>query len=206
MSGITVTLSAAILPSATVPRSYRFDSGRRVVFCAPEAARFRRRFNGALAARDPGRAADLLEAYCDELFARGEAQIFATCVHRLPEAIQRAHPRTMLALAWRLIAQWRFEQATELLVATRARIARLRRCGRRESTQELEFLLRHREAMLAQVRDDMPTAEALCCELLQSFATAGQYVKGSLYTALLHASREQYSLREMDRYDALARD
>ena len=109
----------------------------------------------------------------------------------------------MLALAWRLIAQWRFDRANELLTAARTRIARMRRCGSRESAQELQFLLRHREAMLAQVRDDMPSAEAQCQQLIESFGAASPYVKGSLYTAALHASREQYKLTQMDRYDAL---
>lgn len=71
---------------------------------------------------------------------------------------------------------------------------------------ELRLLLRHREAMLAQVRDDMPAAEAACRALVEDFPAASYYVRGSLFTGLLHASREQFKLGEMDRFDALARD
>ena len=190
------------MPPVAGWRSYRFDSAS---VARRETARFRREFDGAFA-RDPRRAAALLEAHCDQLFARGEAQVFAACVGRIPERVKQSNPRTMLALAWRLTAQWRFEQAAELLDAVRACLGSVRReCGPHAAT-DLQLLLRHREAMLAQVRDDMPRAERLCLELIERFPGANHYVKGSLFTALLHASREQYKLGEIDRFDALARD
>lgn len=202
MSGASSVRDVTIVPSATGVRSYRFDSA---LVDGRDTARFRRQFDGVVA-RDPQRAAALLEAHCDALFARGEAQVFAACVGRIPERMQQSNPRTMLALAWRLTAQWRFEQAADLLDAVRGCLGSMRReCGR-EVAAELQLLLRHREAMLAQVRDDMPRAEALCRELVERFPGANHYVKGSLFTAMLHASREQYKLGEMDRFDALARD
>jgi LuxR family maltose regulon positive regulatory protein len=192
------------MPSAARPTSYRFDSAAGA--CGSGPAVFRRQFDGLIAAHEPARAATLLDAHCEELFAESEAQVFAACVRQIPRPVRDTHPRTMLALAWRLTAEWRFEQAADLLAAVRTRIARMRRGRAQGAATELQLLLRHREAMLAQVRDDMPVAELRCRELVEDFRGASHYVRGSLFTGLLHASREQYKLGEMDRYDALARD
>ncbi len=185
------------MPSAGRRESYRFDSG---------VGGFRHQFDGAMAAHDPVRAAALLETHCEALFADSEARVFATCVSQIPRSVRNAHPRTMLALAWRLTSEWRFEEADDLLSAVRGRISRTQASQAPHDLTELRLLLRHGEAMLAQVRDDMPQAEAGCRRLIEEFPAASPYVRGSLFTGVLHALREQYKLGEIDRYDALARD
>jgi len=174
---------------------------------AQSSERFRRGFDAALRKRDIPRAARRLEANCDALLAQGEADLFARCVAEIPQRVQSFHPRLMLALAWRLIAQWRFEQVADLFAAIRLRLSELERGATDpEEIRRLRHALRHREMMLALTQDDMRLAESLCRLLIVERYGANAYVKGSLYTSLLHARCQQFKLSDVDRLDTQATD
>jgi len=174
---------------------------------AYSAERFRRGFDAALRGRDIARAARLLEANCDILLAQGQADLFARCVSEIPQRVQSFHPRLMLALAWRLIAQWKFEQVADLFAAIRLRLSELERGETDpEEIRRLRHALRHREMMLALTRDDMWVAENHCRLLIAERYGADAYVKGSLYTSLLHARYQQFKLSDVDRLDTQATD
>jgi len=174
---------------------------------AQSSERFRRGFDAALRRRDIARAARLLEANCDVLLAQGQADLFARCVSEIPQRVQSFHPRLMLALAWRLIAQWRFEQVADLFAAIRLRLSELDRSGTDpEEIGRLRHALRHREMMLALTQDDMWVAENHCRLLIAERYGADAYVKGSLYTSLLHARYQQFKLSDVDRLDTQATD
>jgi LuxR family maltose regulon positive regulatory protein len=168
---------------------------------------FVRRFDAAIVAGNLALAAQELEIHCDLLLAQGHAELFATSVAAIPPRLQAFHPRMMLALSWRLIAQWRFGQVADLLAACRMRIDEIQRHrGEDDEVRQLRHALQHREMMLCLAQDDMSQAEKLCRSLLNERYRSGAYVKGSLYTSLLQARREQFKLRDLDLLDTQAID
>ena len=166
---------------------------------------FQRSFDAALARDDLGAAAAMLDEHCDALLPTGGA-LFGRCVEAIPPRLQAFHPRLMLALAWRLIAQWRFAQVNDLLAATRLRLAEMTRTKDADEVARLRHALRHREMMLSLLRDEMPRAEELCRELIRESYRSDAYVSGSLFTSLLHARREQFKLSDVDLLDTQAID
>jgi len=169
--------------------------------------RFRQEFDASLHRNDLAAAAALLEKHCSALLSHGRPQLFAHCVAAIPPRLQAFYPRMMLALAWRLIAQWHFSQVDDLLGAIRLRLAWLEQAGRDPvDILRLRRELKHREMMLALTQDDMPRAEELCRQLIGSRYRADSYVNGSLFTSLLHARREQFKLSDVHMLDTQAAD
>jgi LuxR family maltose regulon positive regulatory protein len=169
--------------------------------------RFRAQFDGVLERKGAAQAAALLEENCDALLSRGRPETFAECASAIPPRLQAFYPRTMLALAWRLIAQWHFSQVDDLLAAIRLRLVELDRSGTDAAeVSHLRHELKHREMMLSLTQDDMPHAERLCRELIEQRYRTDSYVNGSLFTSLLHARREQFKLTDVDLLDTQATD
>lgn len=162
----------------------------------------------ALRGQDPLRAAKILDAQCDAMAGAGQDRQIVYFAEQIPPHIQAFYPRIMLALAWELIVAWRFDEARTLLETSRTRFEEMQRDGAlsEDELRGMEHLLLHREMMLAQFQDDMPTAERLCHTLIKDFSEAHPYLKMSLYTSLINILRAQYKLTDFDRLDAIARE
>jgi LuxR family maltose regulon positive regulatory protein len=162
----------------------------------------------ALKGRDPVRAAKILDARCDAMAGAGQDRLIVHFAEQIPPQIQAFYPRIMLAVAWELIVAWQFDDARALLAASRTRFEEMRAEGSlsEREVRGLEHLLVHREMMLAQFQDDMPTAERLCHTLIKDFSDAHPYLKMSLYTSLINILRAQYKLTDFERLDSIARE
>jgi LuxR family transcriptional regulator, maltose regulon positive regulatory protein len=162
----------------------------------------------ALAGHDPVRAAKILESRCNALAGSAQDWLIPKFAAQIPPHIQAFYPRIMLALAWEHIMHWEFDEARSLLAASRARLDEMRRIGGmpEREIRDLGYLLLHREMMLAQFQDSMPTAEGMCETLAKEYCDAHPYLKASFYVSLMNIHREQYKLAELDRFDALARE
>lgn len=162
----------------------------------------------ALKGRDPVRAAKILDARCDAMAGAGQDRLIVHFAEQIPPQIQAFYPRIMLAVAWELIVAWQFDDARALLVTSRTRFEEMKSDGSLSDRElrGLEHLLVHREMMLAQFQDDMPTAERLCNTLIKEFSDAHPYLKMSLYTSLINILRSQYKLTDFERLDAIARE
>lgn len=163
-------------------------------------------FDHAMKADDPTLAASILDRYAFSFLYRGQVRMLLTLADRLPHDIRIHFPRLVLTSAWSLIIQWRFSEARPLLAAARDRIAEMRRNQEVDPSdlRKLDFLLLHREMMLAQFVDDMPLVERQCIELIESSLEIDAYVTGTLYTSLIFAEREQFKLDSVSRHEARA--
>lgn len=154
-------------------------------------------FEHAMQTGDLFMAAGLLDRCCLSTFYGGQVRTLLTLAERIPHEILIQFPRVTLTKAWTLIIQWQFDEARPLLVATRRRLDSIRAEGASpDELAELEYLLLHREMMLAQFEDDMPLVARQCRELLAVPIEADAYVSGTLYTSLIFAEREQFRLSE----------
>jgi LuxR family maltose regulon positive regulatory protein len=161
----------------------------------------------AMSAGDIDYAARLLDESCESLFGSWRLPKVPELAARLPENIRVRYPRLMLAAACQLTVEWRFDEAEELLKATRERLEELADSdGARP--RELHFLrgvLLHREAILAQFRDQPHVVEQLCERLVGEYHELPSYLKGRIYSVRMNARRLQFDLTDFDRLDALSR-
>lgn len=173
-----------------------------------EAGLFNEAFEHALKAKDPIRAAEMLDSRLDAMFSAGEARLVRRLAGEIPPHIQAFYPRIMLAAAWPLAVHWKFAEARNLLTASRARLAELERLDNipKKELENIRHLLMHREMMLAQVQDDVGTLETLGSTLIRTYTDAHPFVAGSIYSGYLAGKREQYKLFDINRLDAAATD
>lgn len=153
-------------------------------------------FEHAMKAGDPSLAASLLDRCCLSTFYGGQVRTLLALAERVPAAELTRFPRVTLTKAWSLIIQWNFDEARPLLAAARARVEAMRVDAAVDAAElaELEFLLLHREMMLAQFEDDMPLVERQCHQLMRAAVETDPYVSGTLYTSLIFAERELFRL------------
>jgi LuxR family maltose regulon positive regulatory protein len=160
----------------------------------------------AMSAGDMDHAARLLDESCESLFGSWRLSKVPELAARLPENIRVQYPRLMLSAARQLTVEWRFDEAEALLTATRERLEELAAsAGMRP--HELHFLrgvLLHREAILAQYRDQPHVVEQLCERLVREHPHLPSYLKGCIYSVRMNARRLQFSLTDFDRLDALS--
>ena len=165
-------------------------------------------FEYALRGNSPMRAAELLDAGCDDLWRAGRQDVFQRLAARIPPHIQALHPRIMLAIAWRLIMQWQVGEARSLIEVSRARLCELERAGNIKPAEldRLRCLVRHREGQLAHASYDLAKLEQ------QSLAAEGDmrglddsFILASHYNSLQFAEREQYKLGRLERLAELSR-
>ncbi|NKJ49038.1 hypothetical protein CIC12_20320 [Burkholderia sp. SG-MS1] len=164
-------------------------------------------FDHALAAEDPVRAAEILDHWCEHEFGPQASVEILTLAERLPEAVRLAFPRIMLIEAWRRDVFWQLDGSRELVATSRERLEEMEREPGASPTDlhAIRGLLTHGEMMIAAFADDMPRAEELCEILIRDYEVASLHVRGSFYTSLLYAQREQYKLSNIDRLSRLAR-
>jgi LuxR family transcriptional regulator, maltose regulon positive regulatory protein len=156
---------------------------------------------------DAARAARIFDTHSEEFMETGHESAILTVANRIPAGLQLRHPRLLLAMSWRLLAEWQFERARTLLARAQARIDEMSAQGDCEPSElgELRHQLLHGQVMLAQFSDDLSFIERHTESLLRSPAEMSPYVRGSLHAASLFAAREQFRLARIDSLEILAR-
>ena len=171
-----------------------------------EAGLYAEAFDHALKAKDPIRAAEILDGQLDTMFGAGQARTVRRLAAEIPPHIQAFYPRIMLAAAWPLAMYWNFAEVRNLVTASKARIADLQRLGAtpKAELKSMQNLLSHREMMLAQFSDDLPKAEEIGKPLMESYSDAHPFVAGSIYSAYLNSQRDRFKLDDVERLDIAA--
>jgi LuxR family transcriptional regulator, maltose regulon positive regulatory protein len=161
----------------------------------------------AIQGGDAARAARIFDAHGEEFMETGHESAILTVASRIPAGLRLRHPRLLLTMCWRLLAEWQFEKARTLLARAQARIEEMGSQGDCEEGElaELRHQLLHGQVMLAQFSDDLGFIERHTEGLLRSHAGNSPYVRGSLHAALLFAAREQFRLARIDSLEILAR-
>jgi LuxR family maltose regulon positive regulatory protein len=161
----------------------------------------------AVQAGDTARAARIFDTHTEEFMETGHESAILAVANRIPAGLQLRHPRLLLAMSWRLLAEWQFERARTLLARAQARIDEMAAQGDCEPNElsELRHQLLHGQVMLAQFSDDLAFIERHTEGLLRSPSGMSPYVRGSLHAALLFAAREQFRLARIDSIEILAR-
>jgi LuxR family maltose regulon positive regulatory protein len=165
-------------------------------------------FDYALRGNHPIRAAGILEAQCEAMWRKGQQQVIQSLAERLPPHVQALYPRIMLALAWRLVAQWRFDQAQHLVAVTRARLVETERSGADPlELRNLRHRVLHRESQIAHHLYQLEAVERLSTQLLEEQAGDDDpYFKASVLNTLQYAQREQFRLSGLNRLIEQGRD
>lgn len=156
---------------------------------------------------DPQRAANLLEVRCQDMTYTGKLPLVRKFSAQLPEAVLQRCPRLMLAVAWLLTRNLRFEETKTLLTTVRSRIEEMRTdpVANQQEIRTLEYLTLHREMMLAAAHDQPAEVEQRCRQLLEDYPEERHpYLSGTIYSQLLFARREQYSLNDLERLASTA--
>jgi LuxR family maltose regulon positive regulatory protein len=169
---------------------------------------FTEAFEYALRGNDSMRAAEILDVQCERMWAQGRQQTIQSLAARLPAHIQARYPRIMLAIAWRLTAQWRVDEAHQLVAASRARVAEMLDNGTdAETARNLNVRVLHRESQISHYLYDPERGEQLCrralCEIDES---EDPYLAASLMLTLQYGLRERFRLNEVPRYIERARE
>jgi LuxR family transcriptional regulator, maltose regulon positive regulatory protein len=161
----------------------------------------------AIQGGDAARAARIFDAHGEEFMETGHESAILTVASRIPAGLRLRHPRLLLTMCWRLLAEWQFEKARTLLARAQARIDEMAAQGDCEEGElaELRHQLLHGQVMLAQFSDDLGFIERHTEGLLRSHSGNSPYVRGSLHAALLFAAREQFRLARIDSLEILAR-
>jgi ATP/maltotriose-dependent transcriptional regulator MalT len=156
---------------------------------------------------DTARAARIFDSHSEEFMETGHESSILTVANRIPTGLQLRHPRLLLTMSWRLLAEWQFEKARTLLARAQARIDEMAAQGDCEQSEvfELRHQLLHGQVMLAQFSDDLGFIERHTDGLLRSHSAISPYLRGSLHAALLFAAREQFRLARIDALEGLAR-
>ncbi|MDB6041877.1 MAG: pknK 1 [Gammaproteobacteria bacterium] len=161
----------------------------------------------AIRGGDAVRAARIFETHSEEFFETGHESAILTVASRIPAGLRLRHPRLLLTMSWRLLAEWQFEKARTLLARAQTRIDEMAAKGDCEVGElgELRHQLLHGQIMQAQFEDDLGFIERHTEGLLRSHPGTSPYVRGSLHAALLFAAREQFRLGRIDSLESLAR-
>lgn len=156
-------------------------------------------FNHALASGNMLRAAEIMDANCEQIFSVDENAV--SLVERLPAELLERFPCMLLAKTWNLLMGWQFETCRHLLVTARHSIDRLEQDGQVSEMEirNLNHQMMHREMMMAMLADEMPQVEEKARTLIDEYDDAHPLVRASLYTALIYARREHYKLGDIER-------
>jgi LuxR family transcriptional regulator, maltose regulon positive regulatory protein len=161
----------------------------------------------AIQGADPARAARIFDSRSDEFYETGQEAAILPVASRIPAGLRRQHPRLLLAMSWRLLAEWEFEKSRVLLARAEDRIGEMADSGECSAGDllDLRHQLLHGQIMLAQFEDDFAFIDKHADPLLRLHSEMSPYVRGSLCTAMIAAAREQYRFARLDSLEALAR-
>ena len=151
--------------------------------------------------------ADLLERLCEETNYIGRVGLVSKYADQLPQNILCRYPNLLLTLAWRLSRSMRFKEAAEFIASARVRLQELEGDGEMppKDLRRLRYLLQHREMVLAWALDDMAVVEESCQRLLTEYPDEPHpYLRGTIYSHLLVAQREQFKFVDYERLAATA--
>jgi LuxR family maltose regulon positive regulatory protein len=195
--------------SSTIPRRQRRIQHLLAQAWFEHAGLFIEAFDHAMRAGDCELAARGLSDHCDDLYMRGFEGLILSTGARLPLSVRRRFPRIMLAMSWRMMVEWRFEEAAAMLECAEERLEEMR-AGDRSTGHEvlnLQQQIKHRRIMQDLFNEDFAAVEREGEILLKSLAHSGDaYTTASLYAAVMYAQREQYRLGSLERLEALARE
>lgn len=161
----------------------------------------------ALRSGDLEHAARLLESRCLDMTYTGRLQLVCQFATRIPEQVLRRFPRVLLSVSWMLTLNLRLEEARRnlSLAAEHLQVLASTAAIGTEELRGLDYLLQHRQMILAVAEDDAPRVEHDCRHLLEAFPEQRHpYLAGNITAQLLYAQREQYQLADLDRLAATA--
>src|SRR5690606_29328614 len=161
----------------------------------------------ALRGRHFEHAAELLELRCQEMVYQGKFQLLNRYCALLPQSVLQHFPRILLMQAWLATRNLRFAEAQQLVESARTRVRYLENTNTASphDLRELQYLIQHREMMLAAAQDNPQLVEELCQNLLDEFPEEQHpYLLGNVYSQLLYARRERYKLIDLERLQAMA--
>lgn len=165
-------------------------------------------FENAMHVGDSELAARVLNAHCDDFYLSGFERSILPTTSRLPPEVRGRFPRILLAMSWRMMSEWRFEQAAILLESAEARLKQMRHSGgQRAELRHLDYEIKHRRVMQHLFEDDFASVEKQGALLVRDADNQhNPYLVMSIYAAMMYAQREQFQLGSIDRLEALARE
>ncbi len=117
-------------------------------------------FTHAVQAKDWSAAAEVLDSNCTDLFYEGKLGTLTRLAAQLPADVLNGFPRVQLELAWSIILEWRFEDATEIIRRVERTLQRWKSTGvSAEQIDEVSRIVLHRRMMLALFMDDVVELE-----------------------------------------------
>jgi LuxR family maltose regulon positive regulatory protein len=164
-------------------------------------------FSHAVKAEDWFAAAKILESACIDLFYGGKLATLIKWSDAIPSEVRAKFPRLQLEIAWSIILEWRFDDASRIIRDIEEKIARWKSEGVcSDYVDKVTLLVLHRKMMLALFSDDMPTVEKYVLELLHDFPSEDPYLRGTLENCLIYARREMFKLENVDKMDRWGRE
>lgn len=164
-------------------------------------------FTHAIRAADWQGAAQILDSTCTELFYEGKLGTLTKLAAQIPPDVLTGFPRVQLELAWSLILEWRFDDATEIIRRVERTLERWRANGTpADQVDPISQIVLHRRMMLALFMDDVVELERSVLELLHDFPSNDPYLRGTLENCLIYARREMFRLDRVDQKDRTGRD
>ncbi len=166
-------------------------------------------FDHAMFAGDPECAARVFHAHAGDFYMSGLETAIVPTASRLPASVRERFPRIMLAMSWRLMAEFRFGLASALLEAADARIREI--CSQ-ETVQSLEGTelvqdVTHCRIMQFMFREDFAALDREAGALMRVIEhRRNPYMVMSLYAAMMYSQGEQFRLGSHERLEALARE
>ncbi|MCW5721081.1 MAG: AAA family ATPase [Devosia sp.] len=164
-------------------------------------------FSHAIRAEDWASAGQILESTCTDLFYEGKLGTLSRLASQVPSDVLNGLPRVQLELAWSIILEWRFDDATEIITRVERMLERWEaNGGASEHIEDVRRIVLHRRMMLALFMDDVVELERSVLALLHDFPTDDPYLRGTLENCLIYARREMFRLDRVDQMDRAARD
>ena len=164
-------------------------------------------FSHAARAADWTLAAEILDTASTSLFYQGKLDALNRLASQVPPEALNAFPRVQLELAWSIILEWRFDEATQIIRRVDAILERWRLAGVGvDVIEQVARVVLHRRMMLALFMDDVVALERSVLELLHDFPTDDPYLRGTLENCLIYARREMFRLDYVDKMDRVGRE
>jgi LuxR family maltose regulon positive regulatory protein len=174
-----------------------------------QAGLFVEAFDHAMSAGEPEHAARVFHAHAGDFYMSGLETSIVPTASRLPVAVREHFPRIMLAMSWRLMAEFRFGLAYALLEAAETRIREI--CTPiafpAKEKSELQQDVRHCRIMGFMFREDFAALDREAGALMREIEhQRNPYMVMSLYAAMMYSQGEQFHMSSHERLEALARE
>ncbi len=166
-------------------------------------------FDHAMSAGEPERAACVFHAHAGDFYMSGLETLIVPTASRLPATVREHFPRIMLAMSWRLMAEFHFGLAYALLEAAETRIREI--CtpdvSLTKEKRELQQDVKHCRIMGFMFREDFAALDREAGALMREIeCQRNPYMVMSLYAAMMYSQGEQFHMSSHERLEALARE